>query len=107
MLTAVIPTEKATSPLQRNDMMFDETPPGHVPTSKSPIAIPLGSPKCTRVNAINGIMVNWESVPSKMSPGRFARMAKSCGERVSPMANIIMPRMMVCVEPLTHAKEGA
>ena len=39
----VIPTEKATSPRQRNDMMFEETPPGQHPTRISPAAIPGGS----------------------------------------------------------------
>ena len=32
----VIPTEKATSPLQRNDIMLLETPPGQQPTKIIP-----------------------------------------------------------------------
>lgn len=39
VVIVVIPTENATSPLQRKLMMLDETPPGQHPTSKSPTAI--------------------------------------------------------------------
>ena len=38
----VIPTEKGTSPPQRNDMIFDEMPPGEQPTRISPTAISSG-----------------------------------------------------------------
>ena len=43
--TVVIPTEKATSPPQRYDMIFEETPPGQHPTSISPSPIPSESPR--------------------------------------------------------------
>lgn len=39
VVAVVIPTEKATSPLQRKLMMLEDTPPGQHPTSKSPAAI--------------------------------------------------------------------
>ena len=38
--TVVMPTEKATSPLQRKDIRFDETPPGQQPTRMSPTPTP-------------------------------------------------------------------
>lgn len=38
VVTVVIPTENATSPLQRKLIILDETPPGQQPTSKSPTA---------------------------------------------------------------------
>ena len=37
--TVVIPTEKATSPPQRYDMILEETPPGQHPTRINPNAI--------------------------------------------------------------------
>ncbi len=38
VVTVVIPTENATSPLQRKLIMLEETPPGQHPTSRSPTA---------------------------------------------------------------------
>lgn len=40
--TVVIPTENATSPPHRYDMIFEDTPPGQHPTRISPSAIPSG-----------------------------------------------------------------
>ena len=39
----VIPTEKATSPRQRNDMMLLDTPPGQQPTSMMPTMTGFGT----------------------------------------------------------------
>ena len=42
VVAVVIPTEKATSPLQRKLMMLDDTPPGQHPTRKRPTAAGWG-----------------------------------------------------------------
>ena len=42
--TGVIPTENATSPLQRKLMMLDDTPPGQQPTRISPTPTAFGNP---------------------------------------------------------------
>ena len=39
-----------------------------------------------------------------MSKGRLKSILKSFAVRVSPMVSIIMPRITVCVIPLTHSK---
>ena len=48
-------------------------------------------------------MVNCAMAPMRMSTGRFANRRKSSGVRVRPMVSMMMPRMMVCVLPLTHS----
>ena len=56
--TVVIPTENATSPPQRYDIMFEETPPGQHPTRISPSAIPSGRFNAFEIpNARNGMIV--------------------------------------------------
>ena len=50
------------------------------------------------------MMVNCAAAPRRMSNGRCASSLKSFGVSVSPIVSIMMPRMMVCVFPLTHAK---
>ena len=53
-----MPTEKGTSPLHKNDIIFDETPPGQHPTKTNPILISFGNPsKVPTVYANSGITV--------------------------------------------------
>ena len=55
--TVVIPTENATSPPHRYDIIFDETPPGQQPTRISPSAIPSGRFNAfVSANARNGMI---------------------------------------------------
>ena len=73
--TVVIPTENATSPLQRKLMMLEETPPGQDPTSTSPRVSPSESPNILAIEkAASGMMVNWATAPIKISSGLFARI---------------------------------
>lgn len=50
------------------------------------------------------MIVNCATAPMSISNGRWARSLKSRGVRVSPMVSMMMPRIIVCVLPLTHAK---
>ena len=77
MDTVVIPTENATSPPQRYDMILDDTPPGQQPTRMSPSAMPAG--RCSTfvsANARNGIIRYCASAPTQISNGLCARILK-------------------------------
>ena len=90
--TVVIPTENATSPPQRYDMIFDDTPPGQQPTRMSPSAIPSGSPSTFEMpNAKNGIIRYCAIAPTHISNGLCASILKSCVVSVRPMLNIMIP----------------
>ena len=90
--TVVIPTENATSPPQRYDMIFDDTPPGQQPTRMSPSAIPSGSPSTLEIpNAKNGIIRYCAIAPTHISNGLCASILKSCVVSVRPMLNIMIP----------------
>ena len=96
--SVVMPTENATSPLQRKLMMFEETPPGQHPTRMRPTATPLGIPsRCVRPKAMSGIRANCASEPIAMSSGREASTLKSCGVSVMPIVSMITPSTAVCV----------
>ena len=93
--TVVIPTEKATSPPQRYDMMLDDTPPGQQPTRISPRAMASG--RCNifvNANARNGIIAYCAIAPIQISNGRFLSSLKSSVVRVSPILNIIIPMII-------------
>ena len=99
----VIPTENATSPLQRKDMMLLDTPPGQQPTSIMPMERYGLSPNaCVRKYAMRGISVNCAHAPMRISHGLPSRMRKSSADRVSPIVSIITPRMTLDTSPLTH-----
>ena len=103
--TVVIPTENATSPPQRYDMIFDETPPGQQPTSISPRPIASESPRTFVIpNAKNGIIRYCAIAPTHISNGLFANILKSCVVSVSPMLNIIMPIIIDWLVNLFDAK---
>lgn len=73
--TVVIPTENATSPPQRYDMILDDTPPGQQPTRMSPSAMPAG--RCSTfvsANARNGIIRYCANAPTQISNGLCARI---------------------------------
>ena len=101
----VIPTEKATSPLQRNYIMLLETPPGQQTTKILPAVRKGFSPKtCESVYASNGIMVNCAHAPMKISSGRENRILKSLVVRVSPIVSMMMPKITEETSPLIHKK---
>ena len=57
--TVVIPTEKATSPLHKKLIMFEDTPPGQQPTKTKPKVKPSDRLKVfARKIAIIGMIVN-------------------------------------------------
>ena len=101
----VIPTEKATSPRHRKLITLLETPPGQHPTKRIPKA-KAGSNLHTRTNkyAIPGIIINWAQAPTKISSGRLAKTLKSLVDKVSPIVNMMIPKITVCVFPLTQSK---
>ena len=71
--TVVIPTENATSPPQRYDIMFEETPPGQQPTRISPSAIPSGRFNAFEIpNARNGMIRYCAIAPTHISNGLCA-----------------------------------
>ena len=93
--TVVIPTEKATSPPQRYDMIFEETPPGQHPTSISPSPIPSESPRTFVIpKAKKGIIRYCAIAPTHISNGLFANILKSCAVNVRPILNMIIPIMI-------------
>lgn len=93
--TVVIPTENATSPPHRYDMIFEDTPPGQHPTRISPSAIPSGRFNAFEIaNARNGMIRYWAIAPTQMSNGRCARILKSSVVRVSPMLNMMIPMII-------------
>ena len=104
----VIPTEKATSPLQRYDMILLDTPPGQHPTSIMPtitgfgITMPRYPTPTVSVHAISGMSEYCAQVPISMSHGRAASTFMSCMVSVSPMVSMINPSTADCVVPCTH-----
>ena len=98
--SVVMPTENATSPLQRNVMMLDETPPGQHPTRISPTPTAFGRPSpCTTPYARSGMSVNCAIEPIRMSNGRAARIRKSSCVSVSPIVSMIRPSRDVWTIP--------
>ena len=70
VVIVVIPTENATSPLQRKLMMLEETPPGQHPTSKSPTATGCGRLRAlATVQAMSGIKRYCAVTPMSISVG--------------------------------------
>ncbi len=70
VVMVVIPTENATSPLQRKLMMLEETPPGQHPTSKSPTATGCGRLRAlATVQAMSGIKRYCAVTPMSISVG--------------------------------------
>ena len=103
--TVVIPTEKATSPLQRKLMILLDTPPGQHPTRIMPVARYGLSPK-TRVkaHATSGIMEYCATAPIQMSMGRLISTLKSSRVSVQPIVSIMMPKITLarpscCTQP--------
>ena len=93
--TVVIPTENATSPPQRYDIMFEETPPGQQPTRISPSAIPSGRFNAFEIpNARNGMIRYCAIAPTHISNGLCASILKSCVVSVSPILNMMIPIMI-------------
>ena len=50
------------------------------------------------------MMKNWAQAPIKMSNGLCAKMRKSAVVKVRPIVNMMMPKITVCVFPLTQSK---
>ena len=99
VLAVVIPTEKATSPLQRYDMILLETPPGQHPTRMIPtmigfgISMPIYPTPTVRLHAMSGMRENCAHVPMRISNGRDASIFISSRVSVKPMVSIIKPRI--------------
>ena len=106
VLTVVMPTLYATSPLHRKLMRLLLTPPGLQPTSMMPAVMNASRWKSlASIHAVMGMMVYCARVPMRMSVGRDSRMRKSCVESVHPMVSMISPRMTEARCPCcTHAK---
>ena len=103
----VMPTENATSPLQRKLMMFEETPPGLQPTRMSPTAISFGKfRRCVSPSATSGMIENCDSEPMAMSMGCETRTLKSSFVSVMPIVSMMMPSTVDCRLPRTQANSG-
>ena len=77
---AVMPTERATSPLERYVMTLEEVPPGQVPTRMTPIASSgLRLKTFVRTKARSGITVNCAMQPMMTSFGRLNTTLKALG----------------------------
>ena len=99
----VIPTEYATSPRHRYDIMLLETPPGQHPTSIMPIErYGLRLNIMESPHAIIGISVYCANAPMRMSNGRRNSSLKSSTLSVSPIVSMIMPRIMLDTSPFTQ-----
>ena len=51
------------------------------------------------------MMKNWAQAPIRMSNGLCAKMRKSAVVKVSPIVSMMIPKITVCVFPLTQSKE--
>ena len=103
VLTLVMPTESATSPLLRKVMTLLAVPPGQVPTRTTPARSPASRPKILpSANARRGIMVNWAAHPSRMSRGRLKTDIKSSIFKVRPMPNITIISNVLIHDVCTH-----
>ena len=93
---AVMPTESATSPLDRYVITLEDVPPGQQPTRMTPTASSVGSWKMvTSRNASSGMMMNWEQMPTITALGLVKTTLKSESLSVMPMPNITMPRSVL------------
>jgi hypothetical protein len=110
VLVVVIPTENATSPLHRYDIILLETPPGQHPTRIIPtiigfgISIPTYPTPTVNDHAIRGMSENCAHVPIRMSHGRAARIRISSIVRVNPIVSMMNPSINDCMLPCTHEK---
>ena len=90
---AVMPTESATSPLDRYVMTLEDVPPGQQPTSMTPTASSVGSWKTRQsTHAMSGMMMNCDRIPVITAFGLVNTTLKSESLSVMPMPNITMPR---------------
>ena len=107
VLTLVIPTERATSPLERQVITLLDVPPGQVPTSTTP-AKSAGSSRNTlpNANASSGITVNWATQPTMMSFGRVKTSLKSSNFKVRPIPNITTISRQLTQEVCTHRQDS-
>src|SRR5690625_3678951 len=88
----VMATDKATFPLDKNVMTFDDVPPGQQPTRMTPAATSGGNLNPTASpNAISGIIINCLRTPIATFFGWLKNSLKSSNDMIIPIPNIITP----------------
>ncbi len=72
---------------------MDAVPPGQQPTSTTPMAISGGRAKnCTSAKDASGMMTNCRIAPTAIFFGWRNTFLKSCGVRLMPMPNMMIPK---------------
>ena len=92
VVQAVMPTDSATSPFDREVMTLDDVPPGQQPTRITPTASSVGSWNMRhKTHARKGMMMNCEKMPVMTAFGFVNTTLKSESLSVMPIPNITMP----------------
>lgn len=91
--TLVMATERATSPLAKKAMTFEDVPPGTEPSISKPTAkAGFRRSNLATSTAPSGMITNWATTPMSTGIGRRTTSLKSGMVRVRPIPNMMIIR---------------